>query len=360
VKALIAAGGRGTRLRPITYTSNKHLIPIANRPMLYYAIDAVADAGIREIGLVFGAESHAAISAAVAPYARQGLRFTLMIQDAPRGLAHVVKLAEPFVAGEPFVFYLGDNLMTGDVGRCVREFETRKLNCLLVLAKVPDPQRFGVAEIRDGKVVGVVEKPAQPKSPYAVTGLYVYDRSIFDAVADLRPSARGELEISDAHQYLIDHGRAVGYTEVTGWWKDTGRLEDLLEANRLVLDQRLAKEGAFVAGTVDAATTVEGGVMIEAGTCVTASRLRGPLIIGAQCVIEHSEIGPYTAIGPGCRIVHSAIEQSILLEGCRVEHADVRIEHSLLGRGVEITAGGGRDAGQRLMLGDQSRIERGT
>ncbi|MBI3620925.1 MAG: NTP transferase domain-containing protein [Nitrospirae bacterium] len=247
MKALITAGGRGTRLRPITSTSNKHLIPIANKPMLFYAIEAVAEAGIREIGIVFGPESHAAISGAIAPYARQGLRFTLMIQDAPRGLAHVVKLAEPFVAGEPFVLYLGDNLMTQEVRKCIQQFEAQRVNCLLMLAKVHDPQRFGVAELSGGRVARVVEKPANPKSPYAVTGLYCYDRSIFEAVSAIHPSARGELEISDAHQYLIDHGYAVGYTEVSGWWKDTGKPEDLLEANRLILTQR---DRIAIAGTL--------------------------------------------------------------------------------------------------------------
>ncbi|MEW6323754.1 MAG: glucose-1-phosphate thymidylyltransferase [Nitrospirota bacterium] len=356
MKALIAAGGRGTRLRPITHTSNKHLIPIANKPMLFYAIEAVAAAGIREIGIVFDPESHAAISKAIAPFARQGLRFTLMIQDAPRGLAHVVKVAEPFIAGEPFVFHLGDNLMTNDVGRCVRMFEARKLNCLLVLAQVKEPQRFGVAEIRDGQVIRVEEKPANPKSPYAVTGLYVYDRSVFEAVAALHPSARNELEISDAHQYLIDQGFQVGYTEVAGWWKDTGKPEDLLEANRLVLEQLLARGGSVINGEVDEASVIDGNVIIEAGARVTASRLRGPLIIGERCVIDGSELGPFLSVGPACRIVHSRIADSILLEECRVEAVDARIERSLLGRGVELIKGGG-PASQRMILGDVSRIE---
>jgi glucose-1-phosphate thymidylyltransferase len=356
MKALIAAGGRGTRLRPITSTSNKHLIPIANKPMLFYAIEAVAEAGIREIGLVFGPESHAAISGAIAPYARQGLRFTLMIQDAPRGLAHVVQLAEPFVAGEPFVFYLGDNLMTQDIRQCIRQFEMQKASCLLVLAKVRDPQRFGVAELRDGRVVGVVEKPANPKSPYAVTGLYCYDRSIFEAVGSIQPSARGELEISDAHQYLIDHGFTVGYTEVSGWWKDTGKPEDLLEANRLVLAQRIGSTTGVVQGEVDADSTIEGNVIIEPGARVTASRLRGPLIIGAGSVIERSVIGPFTAIGPGCRVTNSEIEDSILLEGCRITDAAARIAQSLIGRDVEIVQSGAPRT-QHFIIGDQSRIE---
>jgi len=357
MKALIAAGGRGTRLRPITHTSNKHLIPIANKPMLFYAIEAVAAAGIRDIGLVFGVESHAAISGAIAPYAKQGLRFTLLIQDAPLGLAHVVKLAETFIAGEPFVFHLGDNLMTQDIGQCVKKFEAEKLNCLLLLCKVKDPQRFGVAEIADGRVVGVVEKPTQPKSPYAVTGLYIYDRTIFQAVHELQPSARGELEISDAHQYLISHGFAVGHAEVAGWWKDTGKPEDLLEANQLVLVQRLAKEGASNKGHVDAASDIDSPVIIEAGARVVKSRLHGPLIIGENAVVENSELGPFLSVGPSCTIRHSEVADSILMEGCRVENAGMRIERSLLGRGVEIFKSHGHVKGQQMIVGDQGRIE---
>jgi glucose-1-phosphate thymidylyltransferase len=340
----------------MTSTSNKHLIPIANKPMLFYAIEAVAEAGIRQIGIVFGPESHAAISAAIAPYAREGLRFTLMIQEAPRGLAHVVKLAEPFVAGEPFVFYLGDNLMTHDIRQSIRQFETHKADCLLVLAKVRDPQRFGVAELRDGRVIGVVEKPANPKSPYAVTGLYCYDQAIFEAVSSIQPSARGELEISDAHQYLIDHGFTVDHTEVSGWWKDTGKPEDLLEANRLVLGQRSASAGSVIEGEVDSTSTVAGAVIVEAGARVTASRLRGPLIIGAGSVIEGSVISPFTAIGPRCRVTNSEVEDSILLEGCRIVDAGVRIVHSLIGRDVEIVKSRAPQT-QRLIIGDQSRIE---
>ncbi|HUJ78798.1 MAG TPA: glucose-1-phosphate thymidylyltransferase [Nitrospiria bacterium] len=357
MKALIAAGGRGTRLRPITYTNNKHLIPIANKPMLFYAIEAVAAAGITEIGLVFGPESHKAISAAIAPLATQGLRFTLMIQDAPLGLAHVVRLAETFVAGDDFVFYLGDNLMTHDVRRCVDQFRSQHLNCLLVLAQVKEPQRFGVAEIQAGRIVSVEEKPLQPKSSYAVAGLYIYDRSIFEAVSRLRPSARGELEISDAHQYLLDHGFRVGYTEIDGWWKDTGKPEDLLEANRMVLEQMSAARMMRHEGTVDGASTIEGNVTIEAGARVVASRIRGPSIIGKNSVVERSYIGPFTAIGPDCGIVNSEIEYSILLDGCRVNDAEIRIERSLLGRGVEIIKGQHRPRIQRLIVGDQSRIE---
>lgn len=356
MKGLIAAGGRGTRLRPITSTSNKHLIPIANKPMLYYAIESLASAGVREIGIVFGPESHAPISGAIASYAQQGLRFTLMIQDTPKGLAHVVKLAEPFVAGEPFVFYLGDNLMTQDVRQCIAQFKTQKVNCLLVLARVHDPQRFGVAELLDGRVVGVSEKPAHPKSPYAVTGFYCYDRSIFEAVGSIQPSARGELEISDAHQYLIDHGFTVGYTEISGWWKDTGKPDDLLEANRLVLTQRLAEADSVVQGEIDAESTIEGTVVIESGARVTASRLRGPLIIGTGSVIERSTIGPFTSVGPRCNVTNSMIQDSILLEGCRIYNVPVGIGQSLIGRDVEIAKGAQLQM-QHFIIGDQSRIE---
>jgi len=260
------------------------------------------------------------------------------------------------LAGIERVFHLGDNLMAQDVRGCIQRFEAQKANCLLVLANVRDPQRFGVAELRDGRVIGVVEKPANPKSPYAVTGLYCYDRSIFEAVSSIQPSPRGELEISDAHQYLIDHGFTVGYTEISGWWKDTGKPEDLLEANRLVLTHKLASTGSVIEGDVDAESMIEGAVIIDAGACVTASRLRGPLIVGTGSVIERSAIGPFTSVGPRCHVTNSEIEDSILLEGCRIQDAPVRIGQSLIGRDVEITKGA-RTQMQRFIVGDQSRVE---
>ncbi|HQT91074.1 MAG TPA: sugar phosphate nucleotidyltransferase, partial [Candidatus Kryptobacter bacterium] len=234
-KALIASGGRGTRLRPITHTQNKHLIPIANKPILHYAIEAAVAAGINEIGIVTNAESNE-VPQAIGDGSKWGVRITYIPQDAPSGLAHVVKIAEPFIGKDNFIFYLGDNMVVGGVKKYLDEFERGGANCFLTLAKVKDPERFGVPEIKDGLIVRVEEKPSNPRSNYAVAGIYIYDSSIFEAVKSIKPSARGELEISDAHQYLIDHGRKIGFSEITGWWKDTGKPLDLLEANRLILE----------------------------------------------------------------------------------------------------------------------------
>ena len=260
MKALIASGGRGTRLRPITHTRNKHLIPIANKPILHYAVEAAVDAGIRDIAIVVNADSNE-VPEAIGDGSRWGARITYIPQDTPGGLAQVVALAEKYMAGDRFIFYLGDNMVVGGVKRFIDEFEKSDCNCFLTLAKVRDPERFGVPEIRNGRIVGVEEKPKNPKSSYAVAGIYLYDSSIFEAVKAIKPSGRGELEISDAHQYLIDRGKKVGYAEITGWWKDTGKPADLLEANRLILDS-LAPE---ILGDVDAASAVAGKVRVGKG-----------------------------------------------------------------------------------------------
>lgn len=357
MKALVTAGGRGTRLRPITHTSNKHLIPIANKPMIHYALEAVLQAGIREIGIVINPDTGAEIRAALGDGSAWNARFTYVLQDAPRGLAHCVKVAEPFIGTDPFVFYLGDNVVVGGIRRFVEQFERDKSNCHLVLARVKDPERFGVPEIADGRIVAVEEKPAHPKSPYAVTGIYLYDRHIFEAVNAIEPGRRGELEISDAHQYLLQRGYRVGYSEITGWWKDTGKPEDLLEANRLVLDRILEEDAGRIAGTVDAASDIAGKVIVEAGAKIVRSTIRGPAIIGAEATIQDAYIGPFTAIGEGCEIRNSEVEYSIVLPRSRILHADVRIERSLLGREVTIVRGEARPRTQKFIVGDQSIIE---
>ncbi len=356
-RALITAGGRGTRLRPLTHTSNKHLIPIANKPMIHYALEAVAAAGLREAGIVINPDTGAEIRRALGDGAAWGLQLTYVVQDAPRGLAHVIQAAEPFLQGEPFVFYLGDNVVVGGIRPFLDRFAGGEEACHLVLARVKDPQRFGVAEVAGGRVVRVVEKPAQPPSDFAVTGIYVYDAAIFEAVHAIRPSARGELEISDAHQYLLDHGARVGFSEITGWWKDTGKPEDLLEANRFVLDQVLDGMAPVIHGAVDGASDIAGKVVVEAGARVVASQIRGPAIIGAEAVVEHSYIGPFTALGRRCVIRNSELEYSILFEATQILDVDVRIERSLLGREVCIRRSAGRPKTQKFILGDQSSIE---
>jgi glucose-1-phosphate thymidylyltransferase len=357
MRALITAGGRGTRLRPLTHTSNKHLIPIANKLMIHYALEAVAAAGIREVGVLINPDTGEEIRRALGDGSAWGLEITYLLQDAPRGLAHVIQVAEPYLRGEPFVFFLGDNVVVGGIRQFVERFQAQGDQCHLVLARVREPQRFGVAEVQGGRVMRVVEKPAHPTSDYAVTGIYVYAAPIFEAVRSIRPSPRGELEISDAHQYLVEHGFQVGFSEITGWWKDTGKPEDLLEANRFVLDQVLDGMGPVIRGEVDTASDIAGKVVVEAGAKVIASHIRGPAIIGAEAVVERSYIGPFTSLGRRCVIRNSELEYSILFEDTQILDADVRIERSLLGREVIIRKSQGRPKTQKFILGDQSSIE---
>jgi glucose-1-phosphate thymidylyltransferase len=352
VKALIASGGRGTRLRPITHTRNKHLIPIANKPILHYAVEAAAAAGIRDIGIVVNADSDE-VPQAMGDGTRWGVRITYIPQATPGGLAQVVALAQPFIGKDNFIFYLGDNMVVGGVRRFVEEFEKSGCNCFLTLARVRDPERFGVPEIREGKIVGVEEKPKHPKSSFAVAGIYLYDHHIFEAVNAITPSARGELEISDAHQYLIDKGLKVGFSEITGWWKDTGKPTDLLEANRLVLDN-ITPENL---GTVDEKSVVSGKVRIEKGGRVVNSVVRGPAIIGENCVIEDSYIGPFSSIGNNTVVRGSEIEYSIILRDCKILQVGIRLEGSILGNDVEIVEAFGKPRVHRFMIGDQSRVE---
>jgi len=352
MKALITSGGRGTRLRPITHTQNKHLIPIANKPILHYALEAVREAGITDVGIVYNADSEE-VPQAIGDGSRWGLHITYIPQEAPLGLAHVVKISQDFIGDEPFVFYLGDNMVVGGIRRFLEEFTRLDTNCHLTLARVKDPERFGVPEIVNGRIVSVEEKPQHPKSPYAVAGIYFYDHHIFEAVNNLQPSARGELEISDAHQYLLDHGYIVTYSEITGWWKDTGKPIDLLEANRLVLENLEER----IEGEVDEKSNLFGTVIVERGTRIVNSNLRGPLIIGEDTVVEDSYIGPFTSIYHHCYIRRSEIEYSIVLAHCRILDVHARIEGSLLGNDVEIVAAADKPLVHRFMLSDQSRVE---
>jgi glucose-1-phosphate thymidylyltransferase len=372
MKALVLAGGRGTRLRPITHTSAKQLVPVANKPVLFYGLESIREAGITDVGIVVSdpremlqpdrrtgeqttalVNSQAEIRAAVGDGTRFGLRVTYIEQEAPLGLAHAVKIAEDYLAGQPFVMYLGDNLIKDGIVPFVREFEREKPNAQILLARVKTPQDYGVATLEDDRVVRLEEKPAQPQSDLALVGVYLFDSTVFEAVNAIRPSGRGELEITDAIQRLIDTKRRVRSHVITGWWKDTGKLEDMLEGNRMML-------GAIEPvneGRVDAASTVEGRVSIGRGTVVERSRLRGPLIVGAGARIVDSYIGPFTAIADGVTVVHSEIEHSIVLEKSRIENVPSRIESSLIGRDVVVCATDARPRTHRLMLGDSSRVE---
>lgn len=355
---MITAGGRGTRLRPITHTSNKHLIPIANKPMIFYAIEAVVAAGVHEIGIVVNPETIEELREALGNGERWGALISFIVQKEPSGLAHVVKISQDFIKDDSFIFYLGDNVIVGGINRFVQAFSDNETDCHLVLSKVKDPHRFGVPELNNGRIIGVEEKPNQPKSPYAVTGIYIYNRHIFEAVNAIKPSLRGELEISDAHQYLIDKGYSIGYSEVTGWWKDTGQPEDLLEANRFVLDQMIEDlDGSMVEGDVDSESELCGKVIIDKGAKIVHSQIRGPVVIAKGSLIENSYIGPYTSIYNDCQIKNSELEYSIIMERCQIIDIDVRIEKSLLGRDVIVSCGKSRPKTQKFIVGDESRIE---
>ena len=352
MKALITSGGKGTRLRPLTYTQNKHLLPIANKPILHYPLEIVAQAGIKEVGIVTDREG-TEVKQAIGDGSQWGLNITYIPQEAPLGLAHVVKISQDFIGEEPFVFYLGDNMVVGGIKRFIKTFEKSGSNCHLTLSKVKDPERFGVPEIKGKRIVAIEEKPSVPKSEFAVAGIYIYDKNIFEAVNNIKPSPRGELEISDAHQYLLDHGFSVSYSEITGWWKDTGKPQDILEANRLVLENMRTK----VEGLIDHRSNVAGNVVIEKGAKIINSVVRGPAIIGQRTVIENSYIGPFTSIGNDCEIRNSEVEFSIVLYKCQILDVDIRIESSLLGYDVQIVRGEHRPRTYRFMIGDQSRVE---
>ncbi len=351
MKGLILSGGKGTRLRPITYTSAKQLVPIANKPILYYGIEAIRDAGIREIGIVVG-DTGKEIREAVGDGSRWGVSITYIQQSAPMGLAHAVLESEDFLRGTPFVMYLGDNLIQGGIADLVREFEKNKPDSMILLTPVPDPTQFGVAELSRERVVRLEEKPAKPRSNLALVGVYMFNDRVWEAVRSIRPSARGELEITDAIQSLIDKGARVDSHIVRGWWKDTGKLEDMLEANRLILDVLEMR----IDGKVDEASRVDFKVVIEEGAEVVESTIRGPAIIGPGARVEHSYIGPFTSIGSDCRVENSEIEHSIVLENSTIVDISRRIEDSLIGRNVELSRSPLRPVAYRFMLGDNSKV----
>ena len=350
MKGLILSGGRGTRLRPITFTSAKQLVPVANKPILFYGIEALAASGIREIGIVVG-DTRREIRDAVGDGSRFGVSVTYIEQEAPLGLAHAVLVSEPFLGTETFCMYLGDNLIRERLEPLVTRFRDEKPNCQILLAAVPDPTQFGVAVLKDGQVVRLVEKPKEPPSNLGLVGVYMFDATVFKAVKAIKPSPRGELEITDAIQWLIDQGYVVRPHVIEGWWKDTGKLEDMLEANRIILDTLLPRTDGTV---VD--SEIVGRVVIEAGARVTKSTVRGPAIIGRDAVIESAYVGPFTSIGDRVVLRASEVEHSILLEGASVTDVGGRIESSLIGRNVSIYRTATKPRSFNFMLGDRSEV----
>jgi glucose-1-phosphate thymidylyltransferase len=352
LKGLILSGGAGTRLRPITHTSAKQLVPVANRPVLFYGIEALVAAGIEEIGIVIAPETGDEIRDAAGDGSRFGARISYIVQDRPAGLAHALLCAEQFLAGSRFVMYLGDNLLRDGIVDLVEAFRESDPDALILLTHVPDPSEYGVAELDGRRVVRLVEKPSEPPSDLALVGVYMFGAAIFEAARGLEESWRGELEITEAIQRLIEGGRRVEPHLVTGWWKDTGRLEDMLEANRLVLEELEPRSDGEVVGS-----RVEGRVALAEGARLEGSVVRGPAIIGAGARITDAYIGPYTSIGEGVEIVRSEIEHSIVLAGSRVADLGTRMEASLLGRNVRVERSDGMPKTIRMMIGDSSEVE---
>jgi glucose-1-phosphate thymidylyltransferase len=361
VKALVLAGGSGTRLRPITYTSAKQLVPLANKPILFYGLEAIAAAGIVEVGIVVG-DTAPEVQAAVGDGSRFGLEVTYLRQDAPRGLAHCVLIAREFLGDEPFVMYLGDNLVVGGITDFVSTFTgagpdglfgSDRPNAVVLLTEVDDPRQFGVAEIdAEGQLVRLVEKPKDPPSNLALVGVYLFDVSIHEAVRAIEPSWRGELEITDAIQWLLESGRRVSPHVLTRPWIDTGKLMDLLEANRVVLEDIEPS----IAGTVDDASRLSGRVIVEAGAEVVRSVIRGPVVIGPDAKIVDSYVGPFSSIAAGCTITGSEIEYSVLLEGACVDGVR-RIDHSLIGKGARVVRSDEPPLAYRFLVGDHSEVK---
>jgi len=328
-------------------------VPVANKPILFYGIEAIRDSGITDIGIVVG-DTREEIKAAVGDGSRFGVRVTYIHQQDPLGLAHAVLVSEPFLKDDSFVMFLGDNLIKDGITGLVEEFRREKPNSQILLAEVKNPEEFGVAELAGDKIVRLEEKPKQPRSNLALVGVYMFDAHIFEAVHAIKPSRRNELEITDAIQYLIDKKYDVRSHVITGWWKDTGKLEDMLEANRIILSGLRQK----IEGDVSADTRVEGEVVIGAGSTVVGSTLRGPIVIGRNCVIKSAFVGPFTSIADECRVIDSEVEHSIILEGSSITGLRRRMESSLIGRNVTVTRQPDRlPQAYRLMVGDSSQIE---
>ena len=351
MKGLILSGGKGTRLRPLTYTRAKQLVPVANKPVLFYGIEALVEAGIRSIGVVVG-DTADEIRAAVGDGSPWGIDVSYIEQDAPRGLAHAVLISQDFIKDDPFVVYLGDNLLNKSIRPFVQQFVKERPAAQILLAHVPDPQMFGVAELDGNRVIRLIEKPAKPKSDLALVGVYMFGSEIFDSVQQIKPSFRNELEITDAIQHLIDKGLMVTPHIVDGWWKDTGKLEDILEANRLILEMMESR----IDGEIDSDSRIEGNVIIEKGAQIKQSTVRGPAIIGARTQIISGYVGPFTSIMNDVEITDSEIEHSIVMEHSIISELGNRITDSLIGRNVRIYRQPVKPSAYRFMLGDNSEV----
>ena len=353
MKGLLLAGGHGTRLRPLTYTGNKHMLPIANKPMLMYGFDQMRASGIKEIGVVLGPIQEGIVDA-LGDGGKFGVRITYIDQPEPKGIAHAVLISRDFLGSDPFVVHLGDNLLKESIPTLAEEFRKSDSDATVLVSRVTDPGRFGVVRISDGKIVKLVEKPKEYVSDLALAGVYFFRQRIFETIEKLRPSWRNELEITEAIQNLLAEGGKIAYHEITGWWKDTGRPEDILEANQLVLGDLKSS----VKGTVEDGVAVGGNVELGSGSVVRqGAALRGPIVIG-----EHSEIGkgayigPYTSIGSKVRIFGAEIENSIVLDGAVIDCRE-RIVDSIIGKDSKILSNGShRPSGRRFVVGESTFV----
>ncbi len=352
MKALVLAGGKGTRLRPLTYTMAKQLVPVANKPVLFYVMQHLHEAGIKEVGVIISPETGNQIKEALSknPW---GLELTFILQNHPLGLAHAVKIAEDYLKECPFVMYLGDNLISYGIREFIEKFNTSQADALLLLKEVEDPRMFGVAQVdSDGRVVRLVEKPKVPPSNLALVGVYIFSHAIYKAISEIKPSLRGELEITDAIQNLLDNGYAVESSILKGWWLDAGKKDDLLESNRLVLDELV---GRRIEGSVDDKSRVLGRVVLEKGAKIFNSEVRGPAVVARGTVIENSFVGPYTSIGEHCAISSSVIEHSVVLDGVKLDGVE-RILDSVLGRNAKVQCFPENHRTLRLIIGDDAEV----
>jgi glucose-1-phosphate thymidylyltransferase len=354
MKALVLSGGQGTRLRPITYTGAKQLIPVANRPILFYVLDNIARAGLSDVGIVISSETGDEIRRVVGSGDRWGIQIQYIVQDHPGGLAHAVKTAKSFLGDSAFVMYLGDNLIGSGIEAFINKFHDLSCDAVILLKEVEDATQFGVAEVNgSGQVIRLVEKPDVPPSNLALVGVYVFSPKIHMAIDEISPSGRGELEITDAIQKFLDWELRVESHVVDGWWLDTGKKDDLLAANTIVLDDWSKRE---IQGEVDSLSQITGRVQIEAGAKVVNSNVRGPVVIGENVVIEDSFVGPYSSIGNGTRIHQSVVEHCVVLENCHIVGID-RLEDSVLGKNVRVSTNRGSHKALRLLIGDDSIVD---
>ncbi|MBW4680157.1 MAG: glucose-1-phosphate thymidylyltransferase [Microcoleus vaginatus WJT46-NPBG5] len=355
MKALILSGGKGTRLRPLTYTGAKQLVPVANKPILWYGIEDIVAAGITDIGIIISPETGQEVQAKTGNGERFGANITYILQEQPAGLAHAVKIAQPFLGDSPFIMYLGDNIIQSELATFLNTFKKQQLDALIMLRRVANPSAFGVAKVdENGRVLQLIEKPKDPPSNLALVGVYFFASTIHDAIANIQPSARGELEITDAIQKLIDRDQKVEACTLEGWWLDTGKKDDLLEANRIILDTQITPS---IEGDVDEKSQIIGRVKIGAGTKVVNSSIRGPVIIGSDCYLENCFIGPYSSIADGVTLIEADLEHSVILQKATIAGIHQRIVDSVIGQRAQLGVAPRRPKAIRFMIGDDCQIE---